>query len=125
MSRKNNLPKFQNITNGDMSQTSITSSVTNIQHLDNIAIQINWSGTSPVGVVTVQVSVDYAQDPNGQVQNSGNWVNVNLPQAATISANSGSIFIDLNQLASPWIRVVYTKTSGIGTLQGFISAKMI
>lgn len=133
MSRKNNLLKFQTITAGDMSAASITSAVTNIQFLDNIGLQLNFSG-SPVGLFQVQISADYAQDNEGNVQDPGNWVPMVLTylvgstfvSATTVPTSSGSpIALDLNQLSFPWIRVVYTKTSGTGTLNAFITCKMV
>lgn len=120
MSRKNNILKFQNITNGDMSQATITSAITDIQFLDNIGIQLNFTG-SPVGIAAIQVSADHAQDMFGNVTMAGSW--------ATITSSSmvgGSpIYFDLNQLSAPYLRIVYTKTSGTGTLNGFITAKML
>ena len=124
MSRKNNLRQFPSIVNGDMSLASITSAVTNIQFLDNISIQLNFSG-SPTGTFAIQVSVDYVQDDNGNVVTPGNWVAISLPSTPVASGSPGSIVIDLNQLATPWIRVVYTKSSGTGTLNSFISGKML
>lgn len=124
MSRKNNLLKFQNIVNGDMSQTSVTSAVTCIQFLDNIGLQLNFTGV-PVGTFAVQVSADYAQDAMGNVTNAGNWIAITLPIPPAASGSPDKIGIDLNQIAFPWIRVVYTKTSGTGTLNGFITGKML
>lgn len=123
-SRKNTLRKFQTITAGDMSAASITSAVTNIETHDNIAIQLNFTGT-PVGTFAVEVSVDYERDSHGNVIDSGTWVPITLSPAPAAAGADGSILIDLNQLASPWIRVVYTKTSGTGSLDAFISAKML
>ncbi len=123
--RKSNLSTFQNIVAGDMSQTTITSTVTNIEFLDNIGIQLNWSGTSPVGTAQVQVSADYEQDMFGNVTNAGHWVAMTLSPSPSISGNTGSIYIDINQHSAPWMRVVYTKGSGVGTLNGFITAKMV
>lgn len=133
MSRKNNLRLYQSITNGNMASASLTSAVTNIQWLDNIGIQLNFTG-SPVGDFAVQVSADYAQDDNGNVTNPGNWVPLTLTylvgstfvSAQSVPTSVGSpIYLDLNELSCPWIRVVYTKTSGTGTLNAFITAKMI
>lgn len=122
--RKNNLQVFQNITSGDMSQASITSSVTNIQYLDNIGIQLNFTGV-PVGTFAVQVSADYLQDDYGNVQNAGNWIPLTLSPSPAASGAAAQIYLDLNQLSAPWIRVVYTKTSGTGTLNGYITGKML
>lgn len=124
MSRKNNLLKYQNITSGNMALVSITSAVTNIQFLDNIGLQFNFTGT-PTGSFQVQVSADYAQDDLGNVQNAGNWIPITLPSSPAASGAAGNIYIDLNQLSAPWLRVVYTKVSGTGTLNAFITAKML
>lgn len=124
MARKNNLLKFQTITAGNMASATLTSAVTNIQWLDNIGYQFNFSG-SPVGTFAIQVSADYAQDDSGNVTNAGNWIAVSLPTPAVASGSAGSLYIDLNQLSAPWIRAVYTKTSGTGTLNAFITAKQI
>lgn len=122
MGRKNNLLKYQNITNGDMSAASITSDVTDIQFLDNVGLQLQWTG-SPVGTFSVQVSADYAiSSITGAVTNPGTWST--LPPAPT-TASGSPIYIDLNQLSAPFVRVVYTKTSGSGTLQGYITAKAL
>lgn len=125
MSRKNNLRQFRTITDGDMSASTITSAVTNIQFLDNIAIQLNIVTANAIGNFTVEVSVDYSQDDNGNVTNAGHWVPVTLSPSPAATGTDSQIYIDLNQLASPWIRVKYTKTSGTGVLNAYISAKML
>lgn len=131
--RKNTLVKYQNITNGDMSG-SITSTITNIEYLDNIGIQLNFSG-APVGSFAIQVSADHAEDTFGQqVTTPGNWIPLTLTyfngstftSAQSVPTSVGSpIYLDLNQLSATYIRVVYTAVSGTGTLNGFITAKMI
>jgi hypothetical protein len=111
----------------------ITSPVTCIQWLDNIGVQFNFSG-SPVGTFQVQVSADYSQDAQGNVTNPGNWAAVPLTYlltgasttATTVPTSVGSpIYLDLNQLSAPWVRVVYTNASGTGTLNAFITAKQL
>jgi hypothetical protein len=123
--RKSNLPKFQILTAGDMSSsTPLVSAVTNIEHLDNIALQFNFSGT-PTGAFAVEVSVDYAQDANGNVTNPGTWVPMALSPAPAAAGAAGSIFIDIQMTSAPWIRSKYTKASGSGLLDMWISAKMV
>ena len=122
--RKNILRQFKMIDNGDMSQSSLTSAPTNIQFLDNVAIQFNFTG-APSGTFSIEVSADYEQDIGGATINVGNWVPVTLPTPPVASGSAGSVFIDLNQLAAPWVRVKYTKTSGTGSLTAWISAKML
>jgi hypothetical protein len=120
--RKNTILQFHNIVNGDMSTPTITSAVTNIQFLDNIGIQLNFTGT-PVGTFQVQVSADYAQDNLGNVQNPGNWIPITLPITPDAGGVAGQIYIDLNQLSAPWLRVVYGSSSGTGVLNGYLTAK--
>lgn len=121
--KRNSLLKYQTISSGDMSG-NLTSAVTQIEYLDNIGIQLNFTGT-PTGTFSVQVSIDYAQDSLGNVTNIGNWIAVTLSAAATASGSANQIYIDLNELSAPWIRCIYTRTSGSGTLNAFICGKML
>ncbi len=98
-----------------MSATSITSAVTNINTMDNVGITLKWAG-APVGTFAIQVSNDYDQDYLGNVLSAGTWNT--LPLSLTPALGS-PIAVNLNQLPFPWIRIVYTKTSGTGTLQAF------
>lgn len=123
MGRKNTLKKYQLITNGDMSG-DITSAVTNIQYLDNIGIQLNGSGL-PIGVIRVQVSADYDVNASGVVTNPGNWINMVLSPTPQFTGSADQIYIDIVPTSAPWIRVFYDFTSGTGSLNGFITAKMI
>lgn len=124
--RKNRLVKYQNITSGNMASASITSAVTNVEGLDNIGLQFTWVGTAPIGSFTVEISIDYAQDYLGNVTNAGTWNTLAIsPAVNATGAASDSAFIALNQLPAPWVRTKYTKTSGTGTLQGYITGKML
>lgn len=131
--RHNNLLSYQTITAGNMASASVTSAVTSIQFLDNVGYQFSWSG-SPVGTFALQVSADYAQDSNGNVTNTGNWVpllftywdGAAFVTSYTVPTSVGSpIYLDLALLSAPWIRAVYTKSSGSGTLTGTVTAKQV
>ena len=121
--RKNSLKPFLVITAGNMALTSVTSSPTNIQFLDNVGYEFDWTGSTPIGVITIEVSYSYAQDINGNVTNTGTWTSLGLSIA--VSGNTGSAVVDLNQLSAPYVRAVYTKTSGTGTLTGYCGGKAI
>lgn len=132
MGRKNNLKQFQSIINESM-VSNIISPITDLQFLDNIGIQLDFSG-APVGNFQVQVSADYSQDLNGNVQEVGSWVpliltyfnGVSFTSSPNVPTSVGSpIYLDLNQLSAPFIRVAYYATSGSGTLNAYITAKMI
>ncbi len=134
MSEKRVLRPSQTITNGDMSQASLTSLVTEIQYIDDIGVQLDWTG-SPVGNFQVQVSSNYKRyDPSNKTTNSGTWVPLVLSYwngsifvtGTDIPTSLGSpIYLDLALLSAPFARIVYTKTSGTGTLQCNITGKAV
>lgn len=121
---KNALLPFHFIVDQSMAG-NVTSGATNIQYTDNCAIQLNFTGT-PVGIFSVEGSVDHAVNAMTGVQTvAGLWIPVTLDPIPVASGSSGQILIDMKELSFPWIRVVYTRTSGTGTLNGFISAKAV
>lgn len=126
MPRKNVLKPFHCFVNASMTGTStVTSSVTNIQFLDNVSIQLQWTGT-PNGTFSVQGSLDYAvNEVTGVVQNAGTWIEVTLPTTPIAAGVAGEILIDTAMLSFPWIRIQYTNTSSTGTLNGYISGKEV
>lgn len=116
---------------GDMSAATITSQTSNIAYLDDVGVQFNFPGTA-TGTFQVQCSADYAQDASGNVTNPGNWAplvftywnGTAFVTSTTIPTSVGSpIYLDLSLLSAPWIRSVYTKVSGTGTLAAYVVAK--
>lgn len=120
MSRKNVLFKKQVITAGDLSQATVTSPWVNIKFLDNISIQCNLTG-APVGSLAIETSTDHEEDQTGTVVAAGNPV---AYSTAPITA-SGNVVFDLNQVAAPFVRVNYTKSSGTGAINAFAFGKMV
>jgi len=114
---------FAVVTNGNMAST-ITSAPTIIDQLSMIAYEVSWVGTAPVGTVSVQVSNSYAQNAAGVVSNAGNWNTLTLSSVPLVSGNTGSGFIDLEQLSGYAVRLVYTPTSGTGVMNVIVSAKV-
>lgn len=124
-SRKNKLQTFPVIINGAMASTStLHSAPVNVEYLDNIGFQANFTGT-PVGTFSVEVSADYLQTATGVVQNSGNWIALTLSAVPAAAGAAGSIYVDVTQISAPWIRLSYTNTSSSGTLNAFATAKEI
>ncbi len=111
------------ITNGDMS-APIISKVTIIQNLSMIGYDISWSGATPVGSMSVEVSNTYSQNADGTVRNAGNWTTLALSAPTTVSGNTGNGFIDIDEISAYAIRLVYTPVSGTGTMQATINAKV-
>ena len=117
---KNFLPPFKIITAGDMSQASLTSLITDIRNLDNIALQLVMTGT-PTGTFAVQTSLDY--NPTTGV--AGTFIPLTLSPAPAATGGAQNIYIDLNQIAGPYMRVVYTRSAGSGTLDVHITGKSV
>jgi hypothetical protein len=117
------LEPYSVISSGDMSG-NITSSVTIINRIPNLSYSVSWTGSSPVGVITVEESNDYSLNPDGSVRNAGIWNTMTLSGAAAVSGNSDHGIIKLSQVPSFAIRLVYTRTSGTGTLNAIITGKV-
>ena len=88
---------------GDMSQASCTSASASCEHIGMISVECAWSGTSPVGTLQLQ----------GSVSGSA-WFNVG--SSVAVSGNTGCVQVADVSSAYNYFRVVYTKTSGTGTL---------
>lgn len=110
------------IENGSMA-ASITSDVTIIQKLSFVSYQVVFTGT-PTGTFSVEVSNDYSINADGSVDNAGNWSAVTLTGSPVASGSSGNGFIDLDGISAYAVRLKYTRTSGSGTLNAVICAKV-
>ncbi len=103
---------------------NITSLVTIIKKLSLVSYSYSWTGTSPVGSVSIQVSNDYSQNADGSVRNAGTWNTLPLSAATSISGNTGNGFIDVDASAGYALRTVYTQVSGTGTLTVIVNGKV-
>lgn len=109
---------------------SITSSVTVLQSITGLSYSLSWTGTSPIGTASVDVSNDYSVLPNGAVNNAGTWTTIELNVAGSpassiaISGNTGTAFIDIDSLMAYAVRLNYTRTSGTGTLTAYVNGKV-
>ena len=118
------------ITNGNMASATLTSLVTIIQNLSMVSYGCSWAGSTPIGVITVEVSNDYSQFADGSVNNAGHWkaltfeVDGVLTDELDVTGNAGVGFIDIDQCAAYAIRLKYTKTSGTGTLNVTMNGKV-
>jgi hypothetical protein len=110
--------------------SNITSSVTVLSNQTVISYAYLWTGTSPVGTVSVQGSNDFSQDAVGNILNAGTWntlpLNLNGTVVTTIpiSGNSdhGAVDVDANGLYA--IRTIYTFGSGVGNMTATVVAKV-
>ena len=96
------------ISGGDMSQASITSNTIDLDSIFGFAIQAVYTGTA-VGTLDVQGSCDDVASPSLVT----NWT----PVTSSASINApGNTMVNLTNANYRWLRIVYTKTSGTGTL---------
>lgn len=94
---------------GDMSTTSITSLTINSQLRWGYAVQATYTG-SPVGTLSIQASND-----------GSNWSTITI--TVTSINGAGSTMFNMSQELYPYARLVYTKTSGSGTLLATVYTK--
>jgi len=104
-----NVYNIQIVTNGDMSQSTVTSDVIDLSRTDGYAVYAEWTG-SPNGVIELQASLD-----------GNTWVTITgspsiITTAGNFMWNVGDVFYDK-------VRVLYIKTSGSGTLNVHINGK--
>lgn len=109
---------------------SITSDITLLQSLTKGSYQVVWSdGSTPIGTIALQVSDNYSVDPSGAVLNAGTWTTATISVAgvpassAPVSGNTGSGFIDFSTAAYA-TRIIYTRTSGSGTMSATVTGKV-
>lgn len=110
------------ITNGDMSG-DLTSMITIMDQLIMISYSIVWTGSSPLGNISVQVSDDYSVTPGGTVNNPGTWNTLPLSAPTPVSGSSGNGFIDIDAHAGYAIRLVYARVSGTGSMSAIVMGK--
>ena len=114
MARKNFVEQFKMLDAADIS-TNQTSELTNVLKLDQASIILEWSGSSPVGTVTVEAR-------NGS---DGNFYELDMGSTISISGNSGNHQLLFSEMPFSDIRLQYTSTSGTGSLTATITSKTV
>lgn len=113
---KNVLTPYR-IVNAVSAGATATSGVTSIRFLDNVGVSLQWSaGSTPIGVYTVEASIDGAI-----------WKTLadDAATTANVSGASGSYQLKFSNCPFDQIRIVYTRTSGSGTLDAYIMGKSL
>lgn len=98
----------------DMSQASCTSSWVDVQPNSMFFIQVKYTG-SPVGTLVLQASNDKVVASTMDDTTTYN---------STIAVSGpGNDAWNVDGIGFQWVRVVYTRTSGSGTLTGTFNGK--
>jgi|ERR1700677_1267942 len=116
--------------NGNSMAGNIISSPTIILDMYSGSYGLSWTGTSPVGTVSVEGSDDFSVNAEGNVMNAGTWnvLTVNYlgtaVQTIPISGNTGNGLIDITATGIYAVRLIYTAGSGTGNLVVTMVAKL-
>lgn len=110
---KNQIKNF-NLINGVSTAATITSDAVDIEFLDNVGLNIDWTGTTN-GTITVECS-------NLSTPSSFKALTFD-PVLAQPAGVAGGYLVDINNASWSFIRVVFTRTSGTGTLTVSLAAK--
>jgi hypothetical protein len=120
----------QVVINAASMAANITSTPTILQSLTGCSYAFSWTGTAPVGTLSIQVSNDYAIGQTGQVSNAGTWTTLVLNVGGTpsttvaVSGTPGTAFIDVDSTMAYAIRSIYTATIGTGSLTATFVGKV-
>lgn len=117
-----NLLKPVHIINTQSMASTITSAAVEVKNQDNVGFQMKWIGT-PTGTFAFQVSMDHLEDNEGNIVVAGNWITLPVTPAIAAVGSADTAYVDLNQLSAMYVRIVYTASSGSGTLDAYIAAK--
>lgn len=95
---------------------------TNIDYLDNVGIQVVWTGTS-VGTLEVYGSNDTANVQQGTYPT--NWSKFEFGAVINVDTTNSDLLIHMNQVPYSWIALKYIATSGTGTITAKLTVKMV
>lgn len=113
---------------------NLTSQPTVVSRLSMVSYTCSWAGSSPVGTISVQASNDYELNPEGNLYATGTWNTLPVSYwngsttstvtAIPVSGSTGNGAIDIATNGFYALRLIYTATSGTGTLTVTIDAKV-
>lgn len=112
-----NVVEQQIITDGSMTG-DITSSEISVTHsprakaIFEYCVQAVWSaGSSPLGTLKLQASID-----------NSNYVDISGTTVG-VSGNTGSVIWNITNHSYKYLRLIYTRSSGSGTLNAYFNGK--
>jgi hypothetical protein len=92
---------------------SQTSAEVEVSQTDYGSIYLSWTGTSPVGTITVQAK-------NGA---DGTYRSLDFGSSISISGSSGNHDLILSELPFTHLKLVYTRSSGTGSMTANLTLK--
>lgn len=103
------LTPYHVVSAGDLS-ASFNSAATNLQYVDRVSYDMNWTG-SAVGTIYVQGTT-----------NGTNWANLDI-NAVVLNNATDLAVADIQTTGLVQVRLAYTRTSGTGTINAYVSYK--
>lgn len=79
------------------------------------------AGSSPVGALKIQASNDVSIAGNLETFVPTNWTDIGMSAQVSVSG-AGTVLIPKIDLSYRWIRIVFTFTSGTGTITAKVNA---
>lgn len=131
MSTRPQIKPYIAINAQSMASNITQSQPTIISNLTLISYTFSWSGSSPVGTIAIQACNDAQFDGKGNyISGTGSWeslpLNLNGTVVTTIpvSGNTGNGVVDIDANGLYAIQAVYTASTGTGTLNATLVAKV-
>lgn len=95
--------------------------VMTLDKVDQVGLQVSWTSSNAVGVISVQGSNDPLA---ATAPTSADWDDITFSPGLTQPAsNNGGYMISMALIPFTYIRLKYTRTSGTGNMTVYISAK--
>lgn len=121
MGRKSVVPVYKFFSEADLAGDLISKSI-NVKNLDKASIRLSWTSSDAVGVFKIQAR----QENDSKKEEALDWFDVEFGSTIALDASLQSDHqILFNELPFVELRVVYTSTSGTGTVNGKITAKVV
>jgi len=121
MARKNSL-NHKPFVDVDMSLATSTSAKSDVTPVDQATAFVYWTGTTVDGVMTVQGSNNTVKEfaTGAEV-----WQDLDFGTAIDIDTDTGAHQLHFNALPFKFIRFIYTRTTGTGTINVNIQATSV
>lgn len=109
---------------GDLSG-NLTSLSSNVVNLDKASLRLSWTSADAVGTITIEAKQVNPEKP----EEASDWFELDFGNVIAIDMTAPSPDsehqIIFNELPFTDLRVVYTATSGTGTIDATLSAKTV
>ena len=122
-STRNTLAPYKSISAGDLSQSTLISQATNVRFHRVVTIELIGSGT-PTGTWAIQVSnVPSTATPPVAPASASSWFTISIVPPLAWSGTGTTLACSFDKFAWEWVRAVYTRSSGSGAVNMYISAQ--